>query len=58
MSTFPLPLPNDVEKQAAAQAEAERYFAAHGARAVHGRAMEILARSGLGNAPREDDVIF
>ncbi|NYZ12130.1 toxin-antitoxin system HicB family antitoxin [Azospirillum sp. RWY-5-1] len=78
MSTFPLRLPDDLEKQAAAQAEAagvslnqyittalaarvgaqaeaERYFAARGARAVRGRAKEILARSGVGIAPREDD---
>lgn len=38
-----------------AQAEAERYFAARGARAVRGRAKEILTRSGTGNPPREDD---
>ncbi|OYQ33531.1 toxin-antitoxin system HicB family antitoxin [Niveispirillum lacus] len=38
-----------------AQVEAERYFAARGARAVPGRAKEILARSGVGNQPRDDD---
>lgn len=38
-----------------AQGEAERYFAARGARAVPGRAKEILARSGQGNPPRDDD---
>jgi hypothetical protein len=38
-----------------AQAEAERYFAARGARAKRGRAKEILARTGIGVAPRDDD---
>ena len=40
-----------------AQAEAERYFAARGARAERGRAKEILSRSGIGNHPRDDDVL-
>lgn len=39
-----------------ARAEAERYFAARGARASRGRAKDILARSGLENPPRPDDV--
>jgi hypothetical protein len=38
-----------------AQAEAERYFAARAARAVPGRAREILARAGKGNAVRPGD---
>lgn len=38
-----------------AQAEAERYFAARGARATPGRAREILARAGQGNPPRPGD---
>lgn len=38
-----------------AQVEAERYFAARGARAIPGRAKDVLSRSGRGNAPREDD---
>jgi len=38
-----------------AQAEAERAFAARGARAVRGQAKAILARSGAGNPPRDDD---
>ncbi|HIJ61386.1 MAG TPA: toxin-antitoxin system HicB family antitoxin [Rhodospirillaceae bacterium] len=40
-----------------AQAEAERYFALRGARAVPGEAMEILNRAGIYNPPREDDLI-
>jgi len=40
-----------------AQAEANRYFAARGARAVRGEAKVILARSGIGNPPRPDDII-
>jgi hypothetical protein len=40
-----------------APAEAKRYFAARGARAVRGRAKEILSRSGVGNPPRDDDRI-
>jgi len=80
MTTFPLRIPDDLKKEAAAQAEAsgvslnqyiaaalasrvgaqaeaERYFAARGARAVRGRAKDILARSGTGNPPRDDDRI-
>jgi hypothetical protein len=78
MTTFPLRLPDDLKREAAAQAEAagvslnqyiatalasrvgaqaeaERYFAARGSRAVRGQAKTILARSGIGNQPREDD---
>lgn len=55
MSTFPLRIPDDLKKEATAQAEAERYFAARGARAVRGQARGILARSGVGNPPRDDD---
>ncbi|HEY0833638.1 MAG TPA: toxin-antitoxin system HicB family antitoxin [Azospirillum sp.] len=78
MSTFPLRIPDDLKKEASAQAEAagvslnqyiatalasrvgaqaeaERYFAARGARAVRGQAKAILARSGRGNPPRDDD---
>lgn len=40
-----------------ARAEAQRYFAARGTRAVRGRAKSILARSGLDNPPVADDVI-
>ena len=40
-----------------ARAEAERYFAARGARAVRGRAKDVLARAGRDNPPRADDVI-
>ncbi len=40
-----------------AQAEANRTFAARSARAVRGRAKEILGRSGVGNPPRDDDRI-
>lgn len=39
-----------------ARAEAERYFSARGARAVRGRAKDILTRSGLDNPPRTDDI--
>lgn len=38
-----------------AQAEAMRYLSTRGARATPGRAKEILARSGVGNEPREED---
>ncbi|HYD67887.1 toxin-antitoxin system HicB family antitoxin [Azospirillum sp.] len=78
MSTFPLRIPDDLKKEATAQAEAtgvslnqyiatalasrvgaqaeaERYFAARGARATRGQARTILARSGVGNPPRDDD---
>lgn len=80
MSTFPLRLPDDLKKEATAQAEAagvslnqyiatalasrvgaqaeaERYFAARGVRAVRGRAKEILAGSGIGTPPRDDDTL-
>ena len=40
-----------------ARAEAERYFAARGTRAVRGRAKGILARSGLDNPPVAGDVV-
>ncbi len=40
-----------------AQAEAERYFAARAARTTPGRAKAILARAGVGNPPRPDDLI-
>jgi hypothetical protein len=40
-----------------AQAEAERYFKARGARVVPGRAKAILSRAGTGNAPRDDDAL-
>ena len=46
-----------VASRVGAQAEAARYFAARGARAVPGRARSILARAGLGNEPRDDDRI-
>jgi hypothetical protein len=46
-----------VASRVGAQAEAERYFRIRGARAVPGRAKAILARSGIGNAPREEDTI-
>jgi len=78
MTTFPLRIPDDLKKEATAQAEAagvslnqyiatalasrvgaqaeaERYFAARGNRVVRGQAKSILARSGVGNQPREDD---
>ncbi|CAO3404537.1 toxin-antitoxin system HicB family antitoxin [Azospirillum sp. 11R-A] len=78
MTTFPLRIPDDLKKEATAQAEAagvslnqyiatalasrvgaqaeaERYFAARGNRAARGQAKSILARSGVGNQPREDD---
>jgi hypothetical protein len=38
-----------------AQAEAERYFAARGARTTPARAKAILARLGTTDAPRDDD---
>ena len=38
-----------------AQAEAECFFAARAARAVPGRARDILARAGQGNQPRPGD---
>lgn len=44
-----------VARQVGAQAEAERYFAARAARAVPGRAKEILARAGLGQPPEPGD---
>jgi hypothetical protein len=40
-----------------AQAEAERYFAARASRTTPGRAKAILARAGVGNPPRPDDLI-
>jgi hypothetical protein len=40
-----------------AQGEAARYFAARAARTKPGRAKEVLARSGAGNPPRQDDVV-
>jgi hypothetical protein len=46
-----------VAARVGAQAEAARYFAARGARAVPGRAKAILERAGRGNPPREDDRI-
>jgi HicB family len=44
-----------VASRVGAQAEAERYFKARGARTTPARAKEILARAGIGNAPRDDD---
>lgn len=55
MSSFPLRLPGDLKERAAAQAEAERYFAARAKRAVPGRGREILARAGQGNPPLPGD---
>jgi len=46
-----------VASRVGAQAEAARYFAARGARAVPGRAKAILERAGVGNEPRQDDRI-
>jgi hypothetical protein len=46
-----------VASRVGAQAEAERYFKARGARAKPGRAKVILARAGIGNEPRADDRI-
>ena len=46
-----------VASRVGAQAEADRYFRARGARAKPGRAQAILARAGVGNEPREDDRI-
>jgi hypothetical protein len=46
-----------IASRVGAQAEAARYFAARGARAVPGRAKAILARAGIGNPPRDDDRI-
>jgi hypothetical protein len=46
-----------VASRVGAQAEAARYFAARGARAVPGRAKAVLERAGVGNPPREDDRI-
>ncbi len=40
-----------------AQAEAERYFAARGARTTPDRAREILARAGRDNPPRPGDEV-
>ncbi len=40
-----------------ARREAQRYFAARAARTAPGRAKEILAKAGLGNPPRPDDII-
>jgi hypothetical protein len=45
-----------VASRVGAQAEAARYFAVRGARAMPGRAREILSRAGVGNRPREDDL--
>ncbi len=58
MSTFPLRIPDDLTKAAIAQADAagvslNQYIAT--ALAPRGRAKEILARSGAGNPPRDDD---
>ena len=38
-----------------AQAEAERYFSARAARAVPGRAKQILQKSGTQTVPNDDD---
>ncbi|MFM2041878.1 MAG: hypothetical protein RLY86_454 [Pseudomonadota bacterium] len=46
-----------VAGRVSAQAEAERVFAVRAARAIPGRAKEILARAGTGNEPRPDDLI-
>jgi hypothetical protein len=46
-----------VASRVGAQAEADRYFKARGARAKTGRAKAILARAGIGNDPRDDDNI-
>ena len=44
-----------VAAYAGSQAETERYFAARAARSSPGRALEILARAGQGNAPEPGD---
>jgi HicB-like protein involved in pilus formation len=44
-----------VAARVGAQAEAERYFAARGARSVPGRARAILARAGAGRPPEPGD---
>ena len=44
-----------VASRIGAQSEAERYFATRAARAFPGRAKEILARAGLGQAPETGD---
>lgn len=46
-----------VAARVGAQAEAERYFRIRGARAMPGQAKAILARSGVGNEPREEDAV-
>ena len=44
-----------VASRVGAQSEAERYFSTRAARAVPGRAKEILARAGLGQVPETGD---
>ena len=44
-----------VASRVGAQSEAERYFSIRAARAVPGRAKEILARAGVGQAPESGD---
>lgn len=44
-----------VATHAGSQAETERYFNARAARSKPGRALEILARAGLGNPPEPGD---
>ncbi len=44
-----------VASRVGAQSEAERYFLIRAARAVPGRAKEILARAGVGQAPESGD---
>ncbi len=39
------------------QSEASRYFTTRSARAIPGRAKAVLAKSGLGNMPRPDDIL-
>jgi hypothetical protein len=39
------------------QSEATRYFVTRAAQSTRGRAKDVLAKSGLGNVPRPDDVL-
>ena len=55
MTTFPRRGPEQMSPAAAAQAEAERWFAARAARTVPGQAAAILARARVDRAPEPGD---
>ena len=57
MPPFPRRRPAETPPATAAQAEAERCFAARAERAVPGLAAAILARAGVGRAPEPGDAL-